>query len=46
MNGGHGEMQVQQFLKIHISLLLLFSVKYKFVLVLVVINYINFSVDD
>jgi hypothetical protein len=36
-----GQVQMQQFLTICISLLLLFSVQYKFVLVLVFVNCIN-----
>jgi hypothetical protein len=37
---------VQQFLIMRVSMLLLFDVQHKFVLVLVLINIINSSIDD
>jgi hypothetical protein len=43
---GHSQVQVQLYLTIHISLLLLFTVQHKFLLVLVFINWINFSKGD
>jgi hypothetical protein len=41
----HGEVQVQQYLTMRTSLVLLFSAKYQFVLLLVLIS-CNFSIDD